>query len=123
LAEVPSIVVALIAGGAEVQRSVRRHRVDRLSDRAVLERALVVIDDVVGDHVAARLEAQRADVVGEARVAREGRGEPELRARCHVVDDLEHRGALVALALLAGQDVDVSQLAGGLRGAERVDAV
>ena len=116
--------VALVAGGAEVQRAVGGHGVDRLSDRAVLERALVVVDDVVGDHVAAGVEAQRADVVGELGVAGEGGGEPELRARRHVVDDLEHRRALVAVALLAGEHVDVGgQLARGLRGAERVDAV
>ena len=41
-----------------------------------------------------------------------------------VVDDLQHRGALVAGALLAGQHVDVGrQVTGGLRGGQRVDAV
>ena len=50
--------------------------------------------------------------------------EAERRAGGEVVDDLEHRRALVAGAGLAGQDVDRRrQVAARLQGGERVDAV
>ena len=48
---------------------------------------------------------------------------PSCRARRDVVEDLEHRRALVAVALLAGEHVDRRQLAGRLGRGERVDAV
>ena len=48
---------------------------------------------------------------------------PSSRLRRDVVQDLEHRRALVAVAGLAGQHVDGGQLARGLGGGERVDAV
>ena len=52
------------------------------------------------------------------------RREAQRGARRHVVDDLEHRRALVAATVLPGQHVDVGgQVAGRLRGGQRVDAV
>ena len=71
--------VALVAGRAEVQRAVGDHVVHGLRDGPVLERRFLEVDDVVDDDVAVRVEAQRADVVREARVAVERGREAQLR--------------------------------------------
>ncbi len=88
--------VALVAGRGEVERSRCGHGVDGLRDDAVLEDRLVEVEDVVDDDVAVvRRVAERLDVRREARFADVRRREEELRVGRDVVDDLEHRAALV----------------------------
>ncbi len=90
------VEIALVAGRGEVQRPAGGHVVHCLRDRSVLERALVVVADVINDDVAAG-RAQVADILREARLAGERRGEVELCAGRQVVHDLQHRRALVAV--------------------------
>ena len=107
-------------GGAHPDTGARQ-RLGGGGGQALLERRLVVERQVLGDEVrAGRGElAQAADVVRE-RLA--GAGEQQLRARCHVVDDLEHAGALVAVAGVDHPDVR-RQLALGHRVGQVSDAV
>ncbi len=115
--------VPLVAGRREVDDTGGRHRIDRLRHWIVLERRLVEVDDVVDDDVAAGC-GQVEDVLREARLTGEGGRETEARTGCEVVDDLEHRRALVAAARLAGQDVDRRrQVAACLQRSQRIDTV
>ena len=76
-------------GGPGFDRFSHRH-----CDRAVLEKGLFVVEDVVDKHVGAFF-LQQADVFGEGSFAVEGRGKLEFGAGRKVVDDLSHRPSLV----------------------------
>src|SRR5690606_20252182 len=107
--------VAFVAGRGQVGHAGSGNRVDGLRDRTVLERRLGQVDDVIDDHVAAA-GGQVKDVLRELRLVGQRGGEAQRRVRGQVVDDLQHRRAFAAAALLARQHVDGRrQVATGLQ--------
>ena len=108
-----------VAGRREVRDAVRHGGVDRLRDHAVLEERLGqeadVVDDDVGALAAERLRGEPGHRVGEALLAGvpEGRAERQRGARRHVVDDLEHRRALVAAVVVQRAQLDLRQAGAG----------
>ncbi len=116
------VQISLVARRRDVEHPLRAHLVHRRGDAAVLEGRLDEVDHVVDDDLAAA-RGEIEDVLCEARHPAEGGGETELGTRGEVVDDLEHRGALVAAPLLPRQDVDRGQLPGRLRVGEGTHAV
>ena len=112
---------AEVAGRRADPDAVLRQRLGGRGADALLERGLVVQRDVLGDHgdAGGGEQVERLDVVGE-RLA--GGGEGKLRARRDVVDDLQHRGALVVVVGGLLEHLHVGrQLALGDRVGEVVD--
>ena len=89
----------LVARRGEVRHAGRLHVVHGLGDDAVLEHRRGEVADVVHDHLGP-LIAQGEDVVRKTRLAAEACGEREARPRGHVVDDLQHRPALIRFRVL-----------------------
>src|SRR5262249_15927682 len=84
-----------VAGGRKIRDAVIGHDVvDRQGDDAGLEEGLVEVGEVVSDDLGAGV-GQILNVGGETGFGDVPGSEGEARAWCDVVDDLEHRAALV----------------------------
>ena len=117
------IEVAAVGGLRKHVAALRGGILHGLRDHAALKHPLRRVVEILHDDVCARV-AKRFDVRRERRLPPKSRREQQVGSRGQVVDDLEHRRALVAAAGLVGQNVHLlGQVVRRLAVSETVHAV
>ncbi len=85
---------AIVASRGKVRHPLGLDRVHGLGQQSVLVERFIVVTRVIGFHLGARC-GERQDAIGKVGLAVIGGIERETRPRGHVMDDLQHRAALI----------------------------